>query len=232
MSFLKKIAVVVAILLISGISVARLNAAVDDPENVKAVNSFIKAVKSGKYDSNKQFSPELKNMIANSTLKDWSAMGWRGIMLFDGDVWIDSDGELISVNYVSKNQKKEMEAEINTSKNELHASLQDFKQPVLELETEKFRVRIDNMGNDAYRYAVWPIKKQMIDTPDLVLKGGKIVFEGSGGNHHYEFKSGPYTYKCYVNVVGTVDSPPGELLVYKGTELIVNQPAKALKQFK
>ena len=45
-------------------------------------------------------------------------------------------------------------------------------------------------------------------------------------------KSGTYTYKCYINFIGTDETPPAELLVYKGNEVIVNQPAKVLKQLK
>ncbi|OMQ20645.1 hypothetical protein BMI79_18025 [Serratia oryzae] len=58
----------------------------------------------------------------------------------------------------------------------------------------------------------------------MVLKNGEVKFNGSGGNHTFQFQSGPYLYECQVTVLGIRDSPPGVLLVYKSGTLIVQQP--------
>jgi hypothetical protein len=39
--------------------------------------------------------------------KDWWQVGWKGIMLFKGDVWLNIDDTLLSVNYKSDTQKQE-----------------------------------------------------------------------------------------------------------------------------
>ena len=49
------------------------------------------------------FDDSLKKIIAESDIrKDWSEMGWRGIMLLNGIIWLDTDGKLTCVNYKSK----------------------------------------------------------------------------------------------------------------------------------
>lgn len=45
------------------------------------------------------FDDNILNIIENSNpATDWSEVGWRGIMLLDGRIWLDSDGKLIAVN--------------------------------------------------------------------------------------------------------------------------------------
>ena len=95
--------------------------------------------------------------------------------------------------------------------------------PELTWETAKFTIRVDNMGNSQYRYAAWAKGKSLSEKPDLVLNKGKLVFDGSGGNHSFQFRSGPYQYHCYVTVLGTSDSPPGELVVFKNDQEILKQ---------
>jgi len=49
------------------------------------------------------FDATLKNEIIKSNpAKDWSEVGWRGIMLNQGTLWIDTDGKIISINYQSQ----------------------------------------------------------------------------------------------------------------------------------
>ena len=44
---------------------------------------------------NDVFDQGLLNSITTSDIgKDWSAVGWRGIMLGNGDVWLDHDGKI------------------------------------------------------------------------------------------------------------------------------------------
>ena len=50
------------------------------------------------------------------------------------------------------------------------------------------------------------------------------MFDGSGGNHYYDFNNGVYKYRCYVIVLGKKDSPPGQLEVYKNEVLLLEAP--------
>lgn len=173
---------------------------------------------------NQVFDPQLLEQIANSKVEaDWQTMGWRGIMLGSGVVWLDFDGKIIAIN-AQTSAEAALKAEfIAKKKTALHASVSEFVSPELTWETAKFTIRVDNMGNSQYRYAAWAKGKPLSEKPDLVLNKGKLVFDGSGGNHSYQFRSGPYQYHCYVTVLGTSDSPPGELVVYKNDQEILKQ---------
>jgi len=45
------------------------------------------------------FNDELTAVIASSNIDtDWDSVGWRGIMLNSGVMWVDTDGKIIAVN--------------------------------------------------------------------------------------------------------------------------------------
>ena len=172
------------------------------------------------------FDKALIDIIVNSELKnDWSPMGWRGIMLHSGTIWLSYDGDLIAVNYQSDWEKKKRKELIKEEKRAVHWSLKKFEAPILILTTAKFRVRIDRLRRGVYRYASWPIKKKMTEKPDLILKNGELIAEGSGGNHHYKFVNGKYSYYCIITVMGRDDAPPASLKVMKGNKELLLQPA-------
>ncbi len=52
------------------------------------------------------FDDTLIRMINSSNpALDWSEVGWRGIMLLNGEIWVDTDGKIIGINYqTSKSQ--------------------------------------------------------------------------------------------------------------------------------
>ena len=152
-------------------------------------------------------------------------MGWRGIMLYSGIVWIDDDGKLIAINYQSKTEQLLQKKIIEADKNKLHLSLVNFKQPVCILDTSKFRIRIDELSNGTYRYASWPIAKTMHEQPDLILNNGKEIMDGSGGNHRFEFKNDAYLYECSISPLREKGASPANLSVYKNGTAILNQNA-------
>ncbi|MBF4515341.1 hypothetical protein IRZ71_03270 [Flavobacterium sp. ANB] len=173
------------------------------------------------------FDADLKKEITSSKPdKDWSEVGWRGIMLNNGTIWIDTDGKLKTINYQSAYEKELKAKLIASQKKNLHSSIANFKKPLYVLETAKFRIRIDDLGNENYRYASWSIKKGMNEKPDLIISNGKWSAEGSGGNSKFEFKSGGYLYECYIIVLGTSDSPPATLTIYENNKEILSQNAK------
>lgn len=170
------------------------------------------------------FDPKLLEQIAHSKIEaDWQTMGWRGIMLGSGVVWLDFDGKIIAINYQTAVEAKLKAEFIAKQQTVLHPSVSEFVSPALSWETAKFTIRVDDMGNSQYRYAAWAKGKALSEKPDLVLNKGKLVFDGSGGNHSYQFRSGPYQYYCYVTVLGGSDSPLGELVVFKNDQEILTQ---------
>ena len=52
------------------------------------------------------FDESLSDKIANSTLDDWSMMGWRGIMFDSGLIWMEEDGSIRSINYETAKAKQ------------------------------------------------------------------------------------------------------------------------------
>ncbi|MDQ8011205.1 MAG: hypothetical protein REI96_02055 [Flavobacterium nitrogenifigens] len=175
---------------------------------------------------NQIFDKVLIEKIAKSDpAKDWSEVGWRGIMLNQGDLWIDTDGRIISINHQSDEELKMKNSLIAAQKKNVNVSISNFKEPVAILETSKFRIRIDDLGNNNYRYVSWGIKNKMTDNPDLVIEKGVFVADGTGGNHHYEFKKGNFKYECHFTVLGEKKSAPAALLVYQSGKEILSQDA-------
>ncbi len=174
------------------------------------------------------FDAELIGMIAGSNISaDWSAVGWRGIMLKDGELWIDADGRLTAVNYQSTDDKQKRRELIEADREQLHPSLRNFQEPVLIASTICFRIRIDQMQDKSYRYAAWKAAVSMSTQPDLVLSKGEITYDGSGGNHEYKFVNGEYTYTCSIEVLGEGDAPC-ELIVRKNGRGVLVQEFIAL----
>ena len=172
------------------------------------------------------FDDSLVAMITSSDIdNDWSEVGWRGIMIANGALWLDTDGRLLRVNYQSVVEALKEKELIEKDRNAVHPSLKEFEYPEMVLETKKFRIRIDAMSDGTYRYASWGINKQMSEEPDLILKNGVVNFLGSGGNHEYVFVSGDFKYICSVNILGSDETPPADLVVLKKDKRILYEDA-------
>lgn len=176
------------------------------------------------------FDTKLKSLIIKSKpSKDWAEVGWRGIMLYDGDIWIDTDGKLIAINYQSKAESTMRNQIIESEKKTLHPSISKYQNPTYILETDKFRIRIDEISANNYRYSSWSVKSKISEKPDLIINNGTFIPDGSGGNHHFDFKNGDYRYECYIIEMGESDSPPAQFTIYKGDKEILSQKVKKLK---
>ncbi len=170
------------------------------------------------------FDAFLVAKIANSKIEDWSEVGWRGIMLDNGEVWMgNSDGTITSVNYQSEFEKQRKETLIAEDKEKINTSLKTFKLPTYKIKTKNFLIRIDELENEKYRYASWKISDNESSKPELVLQNGTIEFGGSGGNHVITFVNGKYTYKVYRIILGEGDSPEIRLIVEKDGKTILTQ---------
>lgn len=179
---------------------------------------------------NQVFDELLINEIADSRLKQWSEVGWRGIMLNNGTVWIDSDeGKIIAVNYQSDFEKKLRKELIDKEKENVHSSLKTFESPTYKIKTKKYLIRIDELENKKYRYASWKISKKESSKPDLILNNGELEFQGSGGNHVITFTNGNYIYKVYRNIIGEENTPDINLEVEENEKIILHQNGTLIK---
>ena len=173
------------------------------------------------------FDQKLIQTIAQSKHDQWSNMGWRGVMLDDGTIWLN-DKKIRTVNYSGPAEQKYRQQLLNQQKSKLHPSIAEFKEPMLLFKTAHYVVRVDQLKNDQYRYASWKLGKTQSSKPDLVLTRGDITIDGSGGNHHYTFKSGAYAYIVYRNMIGTSDTPDVNLIVTKKDKEILNQQGQLI----
>jgi hypothetical protein len=179
---------------------------------------------------NEIFDDSLIQKIVKSNLtKDWCEMGWRGLMFLNGDIWISTNGNLIALNYQSKFEKSKLIELIDADKLCLNESIRKFERAECLLETSKYRIRIDNLGNDIYRYTSWLINSKMSEKPNLIVVNGEFVFDGSGGNGSYVFKNGDYIYECSIIIMGEKDSPPAYLTISKDGKVIFYQKAKIIR---
>ena len=178
------------------------------------------------------FDDSLTSIITNSIIKeDWQNMGWRGIMLHNGIVWLDYDGRLMTTNYSSEKEITLKEKWIEYERNLLHTDLKDFKKPIHTIETDKFIVRVDLLEDQKYRYASWSKESDISNKPDLVINNGIWTPDGSGGNHHFTFTNSEYSYVVYVDIMGADETPPFNLKVTQNDKEILYQPAE-LKELK
>ncbi|MDR0321352.1 MAG: hypothetical protein LBI28_07595 [Treponema sp.] len=163
---------------------------------------------------NQVFDNTLINIIKNSSVEtNWSAVGWRGIMLNDGLIWIDYDGQIYSINYQSSQEREIRNNNILEIKNNLHESLRDFEEPRLLCETENYIVRIDLLYHDNYRLALWTKEKNQNEPPDIIITNGERTFDGSGGNHYYVFTDNNNQYILFVDVLSR---SYGNFITYRG----------------
>jgi len=170
------------------------------------------------------FDDSLVKIISHSKMKQWNEVGWRGIMLNNGTLWIDSyDGKITAVNYQSEFEKKWLKQLIEKQRQSLHASLKTFVRPVYKIVTKNYLIRIDETIDDHYRYASWKIGNAESSKPDLVLENGELEMMGSGGNLVIKFKSNNFTYLVYRNLIGADNTPDITLEVQKDGNTILTE---------
>ena len=178
---------------------------------------------------NQIFDKTIVDEISNSKIDQWSEVGWRGIMLNSGDLWIESDGKIKALNYQSHFELTQKKNLIRNDKSKLHSSLKTFKSPTYKIQTKSYLIRIDELANEKYRYASWKIGKSETSKPDLILTNGTVRMEGSGGNHTIIFKKGEYNYEIYRGIIGEKGAPDISLTVEKNKKKILYQAGKLLE---
>ena len=156
--------------------------------------------------------------ITDSSIEDdWSAVGWRGIMFGSGQVWLTYEGNLSAVNHTTEKTLELKEESFALVRTRLHPSLHQFIYPCLEWKTKNYTIRVDKVQDSEYRYTAWFKGQSVLDQPYLIIEGGSLYWDGSGGNHHYKFAQGSYTYHVDVNVMGkfSYEEMPGYLEIFE-----------------
>ena len=105
----------------------------------------------------------------------------------------------------------------NVGNRRLHQSLQQYYELCPYFVTKGFRVRIDRMADDSYRYASWPRSKETSVRPDLVIEGGRYDEQ----KDCYTFENEGYTY--YVGSFMVNDENRRGLVVSKDGKVLLKQ---------
>lgn len=177
------------------------------------------------------FDQKLIDEIANSKDSQWSEVGWRGIMLDRGLVWIASaDGKIIQVNYQSDLEKKLRKDLIAWQKEKLHPSLKVFENPVYLIRTKSYLIRVDHFWGSSYRYACWKSGEKESSKPDLIIQKGELEFEGTGGNSVVTFNDNGSTYRVYRNFIGKAGAPEIVLSIEKNGKTVLQEDGKLIEE--
>jgi hypothetical protein len=171
------------------------------------------------------FDKALLEAIKNSKIPDdWSHVGWRGIMLRTGTLWLEDGGGLKAVNYQSSFEKNLRKSLIEKERSTLHPSIREYSEPTCLVETAVYRIRVDKLKDATYRYTSWKKTSKVNSIPDLQISAGTLTFDGSGGNHRYIFANGEYRYEIEILLIGADEDPPAKLIAYQTDKEILNQP--------
>ena len=102
---------------------------------------------------------------------------------------------IIRIDEHSEAEMRERERLIAADKRNLHEKLREFKYPVLDWETCAYRVRVDYLGDERYRYASWYVGERYDAEPDLVIDDGEVASgDGSIVPLYFYFSGGQYKY--------------------------------------
>lgn len=134
----------------------------------------------------------LKNMVRNLGLNGWKAMGWRGIMFNNGELW--SDINIIAINHMSDAEQQLLDSLRAKEIASLHPSLrtENFIPSICFKDIDIDAIyRIDYFHPDSnkkypYRLAVYKNTRHLSGKPDAVLNG-YLDIEGSAAVHYFYF---------------------------------------------
>ncbi len=140
---------------------------------------------------------EIISLVASSKPEDWAQIGWRGIALNNGVVWLNEGNfKITRININTKSYKSNLEAKILLDKETLPEKFRDFIFPVAKYEVDNCVYRIDRLKNDRYRLLIF--------TPNEIwfcLENGMVSSDGNGGSHYYTWNDFDGTYHIiYVDI--------------------------------
>ncbi|MEO6882722.1 MAG: hypothetical protein ABI199_01720 [Bacteroidia bacterium] len=110
---------------------------------------------------------------------------------FSGAIWLDEDGNIVTINYSSKAEQKAKQLLIEKIKKEMYPTVNKWNENVLVAKSEKLLIRIDQTDKGV-RYVCWSKAKTMKDAPDIILNNG--VEDGGEWGWTSTFKNGDWTY--------------------------------------
>jgi len=112
---------------------------------------------------------------------------------FDGDIWIDENGKITSVNYSSKKEIELRKKLTEKIQSQIYPGVNSWDENVLVARSENLLIRIDHTQK-GIRYVSWSKQRPTSEKPDLILFDGVEEAEGTEGGWTWTFKNGEWTY--------------------------------------
>lgn len=82
------------------------------------------------------------------------------------------------------------------------------------LKTKKFKIKIDQQPDGKYLYQSWPANRKISSKPSMIISGGELIPDGTGGNYYFEFENKGYIYQVWRNyLTDSVNKAPYTLNV-------------------
>jgi hypothetical protein len=112
---------------------------------------------------------------------------------FSGELWLDYDGEIMTINYESDKETR-LRTELTESiKAQSHPSVRDWIENEIVCRSKNLLIRIDSTDK-GLRYASWSKGRTIADKPDLILYNGNRESQGTLGGWTWTFTNGKWTY--------------------------------------
>jgi len=96
------------------------------------------------------FDQQILNIITQSNIyTDWDSVGWRGIILNNGILALDPEGNIIDVNYHSPREKRLVSSLTATQKGKGRSSLErnvNYNKALVEITTPHMHIRVDSIN--------------------------------------------------------------------------------------
>lgn len=135
------------------------------------------------------FDAAFVKQIAQSTVDDWSTVGWRGTMFQTGELWMNDDGQIYRVVHQSSLETMWRKELIKADRKRLHKDVQQYLAPIAIFSVDHYVARIDEVSTDKYRLSMWDATQKMSGKPLHIYAGGKMIVEGSMNNRILYFEN-------------------------------------------
>jgi hypothetical protein len=173
------------------------------------------------------FDDELVSKIANSKISDWSKVGWRGVMLENGVVWLDEESKkIITTNYTTKKGQQVFDEFTADIKKTLHPSVSEYRKNKMDLVSAKYRLRMDWLDDKVLRFALWESGQDISSKPQVFIESEEWRYDGSCAYFYATFRKDGLKYEY------TPDGKHQQMLsIYRGEELLYQKEFESHRHY-
>jgi hypothetical protein len=173
------------------------------------------------------FDDVLVSKIANSKISDWSKVGWRGVMLENGVVWLDEESKkIITTNYTTKKGQQVFDEFTADIKKTLHPSVSEYRKNKMDLVSAKYRLRLDWLDDKVLRLALWESGQDISSKPQVSIESEEWRYEGSRAYFYATFRKDGLKYEY------TPDGKHQQMLsIYRGEELLYQKEFESHRHY-